>query len=129
MLIRTIVLALALAAGAGQAQAEDYAGGAIKTADTSKGEVLTDAKGMSLYTFDKDKTGISTCYNQCATKWPPLTASAGAQPEGKFTLIERRDGSKQWAHDGRPLYRWQNDKKPGDLSGDGVGGVWHLATD
>ena len=34
--------------------AEDYAGGAIKSAETSAGEILTDANGMTLYTFDKD---------------------------------------------------------------------------
>jgi predicted lipoprotein with Yx(FWY)xxD motif len=33
----------------------------------------------------------------------------------------------QWAYNGRPLYLWQKDKKPGDVTGDGVGGVWHVA--
>jgi predicted lipoprotein with Yx(FWY)xxD motif len=26
----------------------------------------------------------------------------------------------------RPLYNWKNDQKPGDITGDGVGGVWHI---
>lgn len=109
------------------AHADDYAGGAIMSMDTAKGEVLTDAKGMTLYTFDKDAAGTSNCYDACAKKWPPLAAASDAAVDGKYTLVERKDGSRQWAYDGKPLYLWQNDKKPGDVTGDGVGGVWHAA--
>lgn len=108
------------------AYAEDYVGGAIKSMETAKGEVLTDANGMTLYTFDKDTSGTSNCYDDCATKWPPLMALADTPAEGKYTQVERKDGSKQWAYDGKPLYLWQNDKQPGDVTGDGVGGVWHV---
>mgnify|MGYP006194362377 CR=1 FL=1 len=52
----------------------------------------------------------------------------GAKAAGDYSLIVREDGQQQWAYKGRPLYRWANDKKPGDRSGDGFrGGVWHLA--
>ncbi|MET3794180.1 COG4315 family predicted lipoprotein [Aquamicrobium terrae] len=108
------------------AHAEDYAGGAIKTMETSKGEVLTDAKGMTLYTFDKDAENTSNCYDDCAVKWPPLMADASATDAAPFTLVSRKDGSRQWAHNGKPLYLWQADKQPGDVSGDGVGGAWHV---
>lgn len=107
--------------------AEDYASGAIKTMKTAKGEVLTDAKGMSLYTFDKDAAGVSNCNGDCAVKWPPVTAAAGAKADDEFSLVTRKDGAQQWAFNGKPLYLWQGDKKPGDVSGDGMGGVWHLA--
>lgn len=119
--------ALALASPA--AHAEDYASGAIKEMKTDKGEVFTDTKGMTLYTFDKDKGGMSACYDECATKWPPLTAKKGVKGKGEFTVVERKDGAMQWAHEGMPLYLWEKDKKPGDVTGDGVGGVWHVATD
>lgn len=109
------------------ALAEDYASGAIKTMKTAKGEVLTDAKGMSLYTFDKDAAGVSNCNGDCAVKWPPVTAAAGAKADDEFSLVTRKDGAQQWAFNGKPLYLWQGDKKPGDVSGDGMGGVWHLA--
>ncbi len=126
--MRSLLLAAAvMAATMPLAHADDYAGGAIKSMKTAKGEVLTDAKGMTLYVFDKDAKGASSCYDDCAKKWPPLAAAAGAMADGKYTQIERKDGAKQWAYDGRPLYRWQNDKKPGDVTGDGVGGVWHIA--
>ena len=47
-----------------------------KSADTSKGKALVDAKGLTLYTFDRDATGKSNCNGACATNWPPLTAAA-----------------------------------------------------
>jgi predicted lipoprotein with Yx(FWY)xxD motif len=122
-LLAAVVMTVAMPA----AHADDYAGGAIKSMDTAQGEVLTDAKGMTLYTFDKDTKDTSNCYDDCAMKWPPLMAAADAAADGEYTQVARKDGSKQWAYDGRPLYLWQNDKKPGDVTGDGMGGVWHVA--
>ncbi len=100
-----------------------------KVADTSKGKSLVDAKGMTLYIFDKDTAGKSNCNGDCAVKWPPLMAADDAADEGEFTVVTRDDGSKMWAHEGMPLYYWYEDTQPGDISGDGVGGVWHLAVD
>jgi len=100
---------------------------AVKTVKTSKGEVLADAKGMTLYTFDKDKKGVSNCNGGCAKKWPPLIAAAKAKAYGEYSIIKRADGTMQWAYEGKPLYSWFKDKKPGDVTGDGVKGVWHLA--
>jgi len=128
MSMRSMFLAAAaLALTMPLAHADDYASGAIKSMKTDKGEVLTDSKGMTLYTYDKDEKGVSNCYDKCATNWPPLEAAAGASPDGDYTLVKRKDGSMQWAYDGMPLYLWKNDKKPGDMTGDGVGGVWHVA--
>jgi predicted lipoprotein with Yx(FWY)xxD motif len=118
-----------VALGSVPALAEDYAGGAIKTMSGSAGEYLTDANGMSLYTYDKDQAGVSNCYDKCAQNWPPLAADASAQPTGDFTVVDRKDGSKMWAYQGKPLYLWVKDQKPGDTTGDGVGGVWHLAVE
>ncbi|UYO01401.1 MAG: hypothetical protein KIT02_10100 [Devosia sp.] len=89
--------------------------------------VLTDANGMTLYTFDKDAVGVSNCYDTCAEKWPPLFAEASDTAEGDFTIVERTDGTMIWAYKGWPLYYWVEDMAPGDIKGDGVGGVWHLA--
>jgi len=41
--------------------------------------------------------------------------------------VSRKDGSKQWALNGMPLYYFAADKAAGDVKGDGVGGVWDLA--
>jgi predicted lipoprotein with Yx(FWY)xxD motif len=99
----------------------------IMEADTSAGKALTDAKGMTLYTFDKDEGGKSACYDKCAVNWPPLIAPADAKAEGKYGLTQRTDGSMQWTYDGKPLYLWIKDAKPGDVTGDGVNNVWHIA--
>lgn len=99
----------------------------IKQGDSSLGKVLTDANGMTLYTFDKDKGGKSACYDTCAENWPPLVAADGAVAEDDFGLVERTDGTKQWTYYGKPLYLWVQDKVPGDVTGDGVKGVWRAA--
>jgi predicted lipoprotein with Yx(FWY)xxD motif len=94
--------------------------------------VLVDAKGMTLYTFDNDKDGKSVCNGQCAQYWPPLAAGADAKAMGDWTVITRDDGSKQWAHKGKPLYTFVQDKKAGDNTGNDMGQngthVWHQAT-
>lgn len=88
---------------------------------------LAAANGMTLYTFDKDAAGVSNCYDSCAESWPPYLAEAGAAPGEGFTQVARNDGTSQWAKNGAPLYFWVGDTAPGDTTGDGVGGVWHIA--
>lgn len=122
----------ALALLATSAFATDYLGGAVKSTDIGGKMVLTNAAGMTLYTFDKDVQGsASNCYDEgdskCATNWPPLFADAAAVAEGDFTIIDRKDGTKIWAYKGWPLYLWIKDTAPGQTTGDGVGGVWHTA--
>lgn len=100
-----------------------------KVADTAKGKSLVDTHGMTLYTFDRDTTpGKSSCNGKCAFNWPPFAATADAADTGSWTVIVRNDGSKQWAYKGKPLYRWMDDKKPGDIDGDGRFHAWHIAT-
>jgi predicted lipoprotein with Yx(FWY)xxD motif len=117
----------ALALFAAPAFAEDYVGGALKTSTINGANVLTDAKGMTLYTYDKDTAGVSNCYDKCATAWPPAFADASAKADGDFTLVKRTDGKMMWAYKGMPLYLWIKDTKPGDTTGDMVGNVWHTA--
>ena len=91
-----------------------------------KDGILTDANGMTLYTFDKDEGGMSACYDDCAVNWPPLIAAADAVADAEYGLTDRTDGTKQWTYAGKPLYLWIKDQKPGDMTGDGVKGVWHV---
>ena len=98
-----------------------------KTMDTSAGKVWADDKGMTLYIFDKDAANKSNCYDQCAKNWPPLMAAADAMASGDWTIVKRDDGTMMWAYDGHPLYTFIKDTKPGDVTGEGVGGVWHTA--
>jgi len=90
------------------------------------GGVMVDEAGMTLYTFDKDHAGKSVCNGRCAKNWPPLMAGSGDSAVGDFTVITRADGSRQWAYEGKPLYRWIKDKNAGDKTGDGFKGVWHV---
>ena len=89
---------------------------------------LVGANGMTLYTFDRDSAGKSTCNGPCAANWPPLMAAVDAKASGDWTVIPRDDGSRQWAYKSKPLYYWVKDQKPGDRTGDGFNKVWRLAT-
>jgi len=94
-----------------------------------EGGVLVGSNGMTLYTFDKDTAGSgkSVCNGQCATNWPPLMAADADAASGDYSLVTRDDGKKQWALKGKPLYYWIKDTKPGDTTGEGVMGAWHVA--
>jgi len=46
---------------------DPMAAGTVAIATTDLGDVLVGAGGMTLYMYDPDKQGDSTCYNQCAT--------------------------------------------------------------
>jgi predicted lipoprotein with Yx(FWY)xxD motif len=122
MKIRTSLLALAVLGFT----ATSSLAAPTKMMDTSLGSVLVDENGMTLYSFDKDEKDKSNCYDDCAVKWPPFLATDGDMAEGDYTIIDRTDGTKQWSYEGMPLYYWQNDNAPGDTTGDGVGGVWHV---
>jgi predicted lipoprotein with Yx(FWY)xxD motif len=95
------------------------------------GQVLVDAKGMSLYMFTKDSAGTSACSAACATNWPPAVATgtptAGAGLDAsKLSTITRDDGTMQLAYNGHPLYTFAADSAAGQASGQGVSGVWYL---
>lgn len=92
-----------------------------------KDGMLVNAKGMTLYTFDKDVAGSgkSACEGDCAVKWPPAMAAAGAQATGDYSVVTRSNG-QQWAYKGKPLYTWPEDQEPGDKYGDNYLKVWHI---
>ncbi len=95
--------------------------------DAVKGDYLAGPSGMTLYTYDKDTTGVSNCYGGCATTWPPYIARAAASSlPASVTTVNRTDGTIIYAYKGMPVYYYAKDTKSGDIMGDGVGGVWHL---
>ena len=87
---------------------------------------ITAANGMTLYTFDNDTGGVSACYDNCAGNWPPYLGTAAETMGEGWTLVARTDGTMQWAYDGKPTYFYAGDAAAGDITGDGVGGVWHM---
>lgn len=121
--LRFVVTALALGLALPALAADPAA-----IADTAKGKTLVDAKGMTLYTFDRDAGGKSACNGPCVGNWPPLMAGADAKDMGAWSVVTRDDGAKQWAYKGKPLYTWVKDTKAGDITGDGfLNGAWHVA--
>jgi predicted lipoprotein with Yx(FWY)xxD motif len=98
-------------------------------APMAKDGMFVTAKGMTLYTFDKDATpGKSVCNGPCAMNWPPALVADDAKSMGPWTIVTRDDGLKQWAYKGKPLYAFAKDSKPGDKTGDGfLQGAWHVA--
>ncbi|HYV81472.1 MAG TPA: hypothetical protein VE979_25425 [Streptosporangiaceae bacterium] len=98
--------------------------------------VLTNAKGLTLYTFAPDKPNKSTCYGSCAAYWPPVkgpvTVAAGVTGvTGKLGTTKRTDGSLQATYNGRPLYTYIADTAPGQAKGNKLnlnGGLWYEVT-
>jgi predicted lipoprotein with Yx(FWY)xxD motif len=97
---------------------------ATLAASVSAADVVTGKNSMTLYSFDKDSNGKSSCYNQCATIWPPAAVSDASGKD--FGETVRTDGSKQLTYKGKPMYYYINDKKAGDKTGDNVGNTWHV---
>jgi predicted lipoprotein with Yx(FWY)xxD motif len=106
----------------GAIQAIAATGEPAKLADTAKGKIWVDNKGMTLYSFEKDTADKSACNDKCAVEWPPLAAAADSKAMDEWTVVTRDDGSKMWAYEGHPLYTFVDDKKPGDVTGDNVDG-------
>jgi predicted lipoprotein with Yx(FWY)xxD motif len=98
-----------------------------KSVDSSKGKILVDGSGMTLYHFDNDPAGKSVCNAPpCSVNWLPFHSTGNST--GSWTAISREDGSKQWAYNGMPLYTFAKDAKPGDMTGDAfMNNEWHIA--
>lgn len=96
------------------------------------GMYLVDDKGMTLYFFANDQPNNSSCYGMCAENWPVFSPNSLVVPSTlnltDFTFIQRTDGTTQLAYKGHPLYYWINDQAMGDATGQGVKGVWFVAS-
>jgi predicted lipoprotein with Yx(FWY)xxD motif len=107
----------------------------IMTRSTSKGTVLTNAAGKTLYWFAIDTSTTSKCTGTCTTYWPPVigkpTAGAGTSLPHGFGTITRPGGQTQATYDGHPLYTYVSDTAAGQIGGNGLnlsGGLWWAMT-
>ena len=104
----------------------------VKTATIAGVTVLTNSKGLTLYSFAPDTSTTSKCNATCAQSWPPVQGPAtAAGVTGTFGTITRSDGSTQATFDGHPLYTFVGDTAPGQAKGNGLnafGGLWHEIT-
>lgn len=102
------------------------------------GSILVGPNGRTLYTYDNDAAGDPyTCDEGCSENFPPLIVAArsalgSATARRALAIIARRADSHrgarlQVAYGGRPLYYFSRDVAPGDVTGDGVAGFWHVA--
>jgi len=98
------------------------------------GKVLVGSGGRTLYLFEADKNGKSTCTGACAAGWPPDTvtgtpqAGSGAK-QSLLSTIKRPDGTKQVTYNGHPLYYFAGDTSAGDANGQGskaFGADWYV---
>ena len=99
------------------------------------GKIIVDGKSRTLYLFEKDKNGKSSCSGACATNWPPLLTkgkpkASGSVKASKLGTTKRSDGTSQVTYGGHPLYTFVADKnKPGSTKGEGVdafGAEWYV---
>jgi predicted lipoprotein with Yx(FWY)xxD motif len=111
------------------------AGGALKTASNSAlgATVLTNAQGMTLYALSAEQGGKFICTGSCLQVWHPVSATAGAQPQGgvgSLGTIKRPEGGEQVTYKGMPLYTFASDTQPGDAKGQGLKdvGKWAAVT-
>ena len=115
------------------ASASAAAGAEIKLADSSLGQIIVDGAGKTLYMFTPDEAGTPTCYDDCATAWPPLVAADAASvtagtglDASKITVVDRTDGTKQVKYGTWPLYYFANDAAAGDVNGQGLNEKWYV---
>jgi len=96
----------------------------VAVANSPLGRIAVDSRGRTLYLFEKHKNRHSACSGQCAKYWPPLltngkpVARAGVK-QLLLGMTRRANGSQQVTYAGHPLYRFVEDKKPGQTKGQG----------
>jgi predicted lipoprotein with Yx(FWY)xxD motif len=137
-LLSTRLLALGAVAAAtvlvAAAQASTAPKGAVVALrKTTLGTVLVDARGRTLYLFEKDRNGMSACDTACVKFWPALTSN-GTPRAGKgvhrslLRLTRQRNGRRQVTYAGHPLYTFVGDKSPGQTTGEALtkfGADWY----
>ena len=100
---------------------------------TALGTVLADARGRTLYLFEKDRNGVSSCSAACLAYRPALTsigtprAGNGVQ-QSLLKLARAHNDSRQVTYAGHPLYTFVGDKRAGQTTGEGLrnfGADWY----
>jgi predicted lipoprotein with Yx(FWY)xxD motif len=123
--------------GVGGAPASAATGGSKVQLHSGKpGRYVADGRGRTLYLFEKDRRGMSSCYGACAVVWAPYlthgrpTAGKGINA-GKLGVTRRRGGTSQVTYGGHPLYYYDDDHRAGQTFGQGVvefGAKWFVVS-
>lgn len=103
----------------------------VATSNALGAKIVVDGAGRTLYRFTVDRVKTSKCTAACAKTWPPVIVARGAKPVAgtgiarlRLGTIARADGRLQVTYFGFPLYRFAQDKRAGDVKGQGLGGNW-----
>jgi predicted lipoprotein with Yx(FWY)xxD motif len=106
---------------------------ATATVNGTSETILTTAQGRTLYYRTTDMPPTTVCSGGCASAWPPLLVSGSSTPTsatslpGKLSAQADANGT-QVEYNGHPLYIYSGDTAPGQTTGEGVGGIWHVVT-
>ena len=100
--------------------------GPVTTVVVNGKSIMANVSRMTVYSFDPDAPGESKCYKQCASEWPPVLVDAKEALAAPFAATKRKEGTLQLTYKSHPLYLYVDDQKPGDIEGDGLGGIWHV---
>ncbi len=106
---------------------------AMATVNGKAETILTNAQGMTLYYRTTDMPPATVCSGGCASAWPPLLVSGSNTPTSTTTLpgklsVQTDANGTQVEYNGHPLYTFSGDTSPGQTTGEGFGGVWHVVT-
>jgi predicted lipoprotein with Yx(FWY)xxD motif len=104
----------------------------MATINGSSEQVLTETDGWTLYYNTHDASTTASCTGACAGIWPPLLLSSG-QPTSASSLPESlttasTGNGTQVEYDGHPLYRYSGDSGGDQSHGEGIDGIWFVAT-
>jgi len=127
-----VLVSAALGAASSASSPRASRGAIVALGKTALGKVLVDARGRTLYLFEKDTRGRTACYGACATYWPPLVSAAKPHAgngvrASLLGVTKRKDGKRQVTYAGHPLYTYVGDTKAGMTTGEGLtdfGGTW-----
>ena len=106
---------------------------ATATVNGTSETILTTAQGRTLYYRTTDMPPTTVCSGGCASAWPPLLVTGSSTPTsaaslpGKLSAQANANGTRV-EYNGHPLYTFSGDTAPGQTTGEGVGGIWHVVT-
>jgi predicted lipoprotein with Yx(FWY)xxD motif len=105
----------------------------VATKHSKLGTILAAGpKRLTVYLFEADRHGNSSCSGECAKAWPPVLGSphaSGKAASADLGTIKRADGQTQVTYKGHPLYYFIKDKDDGDAYGQGAkafGADWYV---
>jgi len=111
--------------------------GCLTVAHSRLGAFLVDGRGHTLYLFTADSGGSISCvtgYSNCPASWPPLLtggkplAGPGVDTGLLGTVHRTSPAGLQVTYGGHPLYLYVDDKRPGDVKGQGVIAMWYVVS-